>query len=224
LVDAADGGDVSGVVAPGSLPPLANRDEEEDEEPPQTPSRTELRAGTRMLRERRVKKPGKGPVDSAATESVSAAIRERTQLTLMQAHAQPGSANVFLAREAELQRQRTRLEDVRRTYDLLHAEWVGKEDMRKMLELTLHADKRAPPGASLDDTFAKPAWPSSKQGSPRAVDAGGGRGDADPADLSSLAGLTPLEEISERVRVAQEELREMLYSCEVRGVTWRDLA
>ena len=168
------------------------------DDPLPIPTREGLRLSARMLRERRAHKSGEAdPADPFAV-SLSATIRERTQLTLKQAHSQPDSANIFAAREQELHRQRRRLEELRRTYDLLHAEFVGKDGICKMLDLTLKIDKKAPREEPLAAPVASPTDVS------------------DPAvSASSPLRPTPLEEITTRVDLALEELREMLYSCEV---------
>jgi len=192
-----------------SLVPLKKKADDYEESVP-VPTREALRLNTRMLRERRTQRAGAGKHDpgDASVESVSAAIRQRTQLTIQQAHAQPDSANIFAAREQELQRQRTRLEELRRTYDLLHAEYVGKQDIRKTLELTLSADRRAP---RADPAVMPPESPPLSPGDDVSPPPGSRPG-SQPAPSRELSTrqsqlaavrMTPLEEVTERVRVAQ---------------------
>ena len=106
----------------------------EDSDAPPVPTHEELRSGARCLRERRV-------VATLVSDHqmVSDAIRERTKLTLKTAFAESG-ADKNAGREAELQRQLMRLEDLRRTFDTLHAELVTKEGMKRMVELELAID------------------------------------------------------------------------------------
>lgn len=225
----------SGDVLPPARGASSRPSNLDSDDPAPIPTREGLRNGARMLRERRVQKPPPGksfdPSD-AMMESLATAIRQRTSLTMQQAHSQPDSANIFAAREQELQRQRGRLEDLRRTYDLLHADFVGKEDIRKMLELTLSTDKRAP----ADQAASAPLPRAPSKSSPRGLsgeptdeelarlEAGHNAGSTsvvahkDPSARpawTTLTQMTPLEEVTERVRVAQEELHEMLHSCEV---------
>ena len=90
------------------------------------PTQEAIRKSVRSLKERRVV----SLTDNNPQDVLSAIIRSGTALTLKQAHSEPGGADLTMAREAELERQRTRLEDLRRTYDLLHAEYIGKEEVR----------------------------------------------------------------------------------------------
>lgn len=94
------------------------------------PTREEIRSSARALHDRRVHNRTKLTPSEGPSSSLSEAIKQRMQLTLKQAFAQPDSADVNAAREAELQRQRHRVEDLQRTFDMLHAELVGKEEVR----------------------------------------------------------------------------------------------
>ena len=171
---------------------------------PSIPTREGLKISTRELRDRRLQKVD----DGAIIESLSAAIRQRTQLTLAQAHAQPGSADVNMAREQELQRQRARLEELRRVYDLLHAEFVEKQKISRVMEVNIKTDKHlqerlraeAPADAVATSPIAAHVYAPLK----------GSAVDLEPS---------PLEQVTERVRFASEELIEMLHSCEVRTHT-----
>ena len=121
-------------------------DADTEGEPPPTPTREALRHATRGLRDRRLQKTGNTKFDAkdAVYQSIAQAIRDRTALTLKQANAAPDSANVSASREAELQRQRTRLEELRKVFDTLHADLVSKEESKRLLEVTIALDKRAP--------------------------------------------------------------------------------
>lgn len=93
------------------------------------PTAETIRASVRGLKER---KANIGPFDptEGPSQSLSAAIRQRTAMTLKQAMSAPDTADLDASREAELQMQRTKLEDLKRTFDLLHAELVAKEGVR----------------------------------------------------------------------------------------------
>lgn len=122
------------------LPSISNKDMELAEmnvasflRPP--PTQEALRSSLRSLKERRVQRvskvdptPDRRAKDATAS-ALSAVIRSRTAMTMRQAHLQPGGADVDATREIELYRQRTRLEDLRRTFDLLHAELITKEEV-----------------------------------------------------------------------------------------------
>lgn len=95
-----------------------------------------------MLQERRLQKLLTGAVVGGSDDAIAAAIRDRTKLTLKQAFSKPDSgADLGAAREAELRRQLIRIEDLRRTYDTMHAELVNKETLKRMQELEFATDK-----------------------------------------------------------------------------------
>ena len=184
-----------GVALPHARGAIKRPPKDDDFDRPATPTREVLRQAARMLHERR-SKAGAGEFGDATSETLAEAIRQRTSLTLQQANAAPGAANVTVARQAEVQRQQLRLEDLRRTFDLLHAEFTGKDELRRLLEYELANGKE-------------------QLGSIR----GGGGGAAASGPTSppapSVAPPTPLDAMTERVRIAQEELNEMLHACEV---------
>ena len=226
-----------------------------DSEAPPTPTRESLRNATKGLRDKRLQKVGHAKFDAkdALAQDIAAAIRERTALTLAQANAGPDTSNINAAREEELNRQRGRLEDLRRQFDMLHAELIGKEEVRKMLELTIATDKRAPMlGEPIDvstsaaDAMRAPHAPTtprggrsqlSSRGRPSTMqsvatttdtDLGspgeGGQSEAGaPGALRAgsssysepLDGPGQLAAVRDRVTIAQAELRDMLYHCEV---------
>lgn len=102
--------------------------------PPPTPEA--LRSSVRSLKERRLRRVSnlglngdRSAMDTSALNALSTVIRSRTAMTLRQAYLEPDGADLDAAREMELYRQRTRLEDLRRTFDLLHAELVSKEEV-----------------------------------------------------------------------------------------------
>ena len=92
-------------------------------------TREELRSEARRLQERRVAKMAFGPGGPA---SPAKAIRERTHLTLKQALSGPDASDVDSARQAEVQRQRLRVEEMHRTFNILSAECIAKEEARAL--------------------------------------------------------------------------------------------
>ena len=167
---------------------------EDDRDPPPTPPQEVLRRAARMLHERRLQS-GTGEEPDPTIENLADNIRQRTTLTLKQAHSAPGHANAALAREMDIQQQHLRLEDLRRTFDLLHAEHAGKSELYRVLSLQLVAGRPGPFGGQ------GAAVAGSKQGSPT-------RGISNDPNPS-------LDAMGERVRGAQEELREIQHSCEM---------
>lgn len=171
-------------------------------------------------------------------------------MTLQQAHAQPDSANVNAAREQQLQRQRERIESLRKTFDVLHAELVAKEEAKRLLDLENDSYKRAPvlnevlPAedggmAGGTHTMRAPHAPSTpRASSSRAVSRGrpSTKGSAATSDTDIYAAAhaepelpsartsvydPPLDSaaqlalVRDRVAIAQAELKEMLFQCEV---------
>jgi hypothetical protein len=247
---AGGGGEGGGGGKGGGRRPSAP---DEGGDPPSTPSREALRNATRGLRDRRLQKTGNAKFDAkdAIYQSIAQSIRDRTALTLQQALAQPDSANVNAAREQQLQRQRERLEDLRKTFDVLHAELAVKEEAKRMLELQIATDKRAPvlnevlpveDGGKAGGAHAMraPHAPSTpRASSSRGVSRGrpSTMGSVATSDMSGFAGQTaepelplsartsvydpPLDSaaqlalVRDRVGLAQLELKEMLFQCEV---------
>ena len=118
----------------------SSRSHAHDEDETPVPSRDELRNGARVLHERKLQKLA-ALLQGDQIVDVSAAIRERTKLTLKMAFAKPDTgADLNLAREMELRRQLARIEEMRKTYDVLHAEAVSKEVLKRELELNYATD------------------------------------------------------------------------------------
>ena len=171
----------------------------DDSEPPPIPTREELRYSTRQLHQRKL---SKFAAADNVMDSISEVIRERTTLTLKQAFAQPDAANINAAREAQLQSQRARVEDLRRAYDLLHADLVGKEQLVRMAELTYATDSLAeepalvpmPPPGPPPDAPARKTKAGKSDGrrigtsdSHRSSLQSGGPPDVDPAEFEQYA-------------------------------------
>ena len=93
---------------------------------PATPSQAELRIATRHLKQRRSQ-----PAVVDAAGGLSGFIRSRTTAMVDDIRASESeAADLASAREVALQRARLRLEELQRAYDALHAECIGKEQVR----------------------------------------------------------------------------------------------
>lgn len=100
---------------------------------PETPSQAELRIATRHLKQRRSQ-----PAVVDAAGGLSGFIRSRTTATVNDVRASESvAADLTRTREVALQRARLRLEELQRAYDALHAECIGKEQVRP----NMHSDR-----------------------------------------------------------------------------------
>ena len=97
------------------------------------PSLAQLRMDARKMRERRDPTSWKG----TGHDTLSSIIRERTKLTLkaaMNVDTPDSGANTKAPRDGELRHLQMRLQDLQRTFNILHADLVTKEAAKRKLE------------------------------------------------------------------------------------------
>jgi len=200
--------------------------------PKTVPTREHLRANVRSLKKRRVVPLSE--TSSTAHEVLSAAIRTRTEQTLKQAHSDRDGADTSATREMALARQRKNLEDLRRSYDTLHAELVVKEEAYKALQIQLIQEGRfgfIPAAEALPLSLSiseRTHLPSPRHKLLSSVP-------STPADSSTAGSVVPgmtnafgetaadkLRLLDERIGVVSEELSTISFNCDILDhVEWR---
>jgi len=186
----------------------------------------------RSLKKRRVVPLSE--TSSTAHEVLSAAIRTRTEQTLKQAHSDRDGADTSATREMALARQRKNLEDLRRSYDTLHAELVVKEEAYKALQIQLIQEGRfgfIPAAEALPLSLSiseRTHLPSPRHKLLSSVP-------STPADSSTAGSAVPgmtdafgetaadkLRLLDERIGVVSEELSTISFNCDILDhVEWR---
>ena len=199
--------------------------------PPAVPSQDMLRQQMRRLRERRLQKESGfhkyfDPAGKTIGEPLSRAIRSRTAVTVKTVNAGPATGDVMIARERELEAQRQEVNELTRTYDRLHTELVAKDEVRRALEIELQLAKNgrvlgAPPPplaaivAAADAAAAAEGQTASGASSPTTLPPVPGTADSTSSSQpgpsrAEATERTQLRRLQEKVRVATEQLNEMV--------------
>ena len=210
--------------------PAANL-ERRPSSPPAVPSQDMLRQQMRRLRERRLQKESGfhkyfDPAGKTIGEPLSRAIRSRTAVTVKTVNAGPATGDVMIARERELEAQRQEVNELTRTYDRLHTELVAKDEVRRALEIELQLAKNgrvlgAPPPplaaivAAADAAAAAEGQTASGASSPTTLPPVPGTADSTSSSQpgpsrAEATERTQLRRLQEKVRVATEQLNEMV--------------